>query len=152
MLKGKARSSKVIDLDSKQIEELLKNHEGRINKLEIILASLNGNTHIQSVKEKSVKEFILEKQPKGTYQIGIAIAYYLEKFLKMSSFTIEDLEQGFRDAKEPLPQNLSDLIYKNAKKGLFMESKEQKNDIKSWVLTSSGERLVENNFEKTKTK
>jgi hypothetical protein len=152
MLEGKDKSLKVIDLDLKQIEKLLKNHEGRINKLEITLASLNGKTQIQSTKEKSVKEFILEKQPKGAYQIGIAIAYYLEKYLKRPSFTVEDLEQGFRDAKEPMPQNMSDLIYKNAKKGLFMESKEQKNDIKSWVLTSSGEILVENNFEKTKTK
>ena len=100
-------------------------------------------------KRKSIKEFILEKKPTGIYQIGIAIGYYLEKKLKMSSFTHKDLEQGFRDAKEPLPRNLSDLVYKNVKNGWFMELKEQKNNAKSWVLTSSGERLVENNFEKT---
>jgi len=140
----------VINLDLKQIEELLKNHEERIKKLEF--SATNANLQIQPIKEKSIKEFILEKQPKGTYNLGIAIAYYLEKYLKMSSFTSADLEQGFRDVKEPMPKNIPDLMYKNTKNAFFMEVKEQKNKSKSWVLTNSGEKLVESNFAKLKTK
>ena len=140
----------MIILDLKQVEELLNIHEERIKKIETLIASNNSTFHVP--KEKSIKEFILEKNPKGTYQLGTVIAYYIENYVKISTFTIEDLEQGFKDAKEPLPQNMSDLMYKNTKKGFFMESKELKNGLKSYLLTNTGEKLVENNFTKIKTK
>jgi len=137
-------------MDLKQIEELLKNHEERIKKIEMGLATQNQMDFQKDRKKISIKEFILEKNPKGTYYIGLAIAYYLEKFQGMSSFCIEELEQGFRDAKEPLPKNMSDLTYKNTKNGLMMEAKEQKNNKNAWTLTNTGEKLVENNFQKAK--
>jgi len=137
-------------MDFNQIEELLKNHEDRIKKIEMGLAT-QIQTGIQKERKKvSIKEFILDKKPKGTYHIGLAIAYYLEKFEGMLSFCIEDLEQGFRDAKEPLPKNINDLTYKNTKNGFMMEAKEQKKDKKAWTLTNTGEKLVENNFQKAK--
>ena len=140
----------MIILDLNQVEETLKQHDERLKKIEEQL--LNGGLPIKKGKEKSIKEFILEKNPKGAYNIGIAIAYYLENNAKMSSFNCADVEQGFRDAKEVLPKNIRDLMYKNTKKGYFMEAKELKDNLKAYVLTSSGEKLVENNFEKSSKK
>jgi len=137
-------------MDQNQIEELLKNHDERIKKLELLLQKDNSLNN--SVKEKSIKEFIVEKSPKGTYNTGVAIAYYLEKYRKFSSFTSLDVEQGFRDAKVPLPQNMSDLMYKNTQNAFFMDAKELKNDMKAYVLTLTGEKLVECNFEKSRKK
>jgi len=140
----------VIILDLNQVEETLKQHDERLKKIEEQL--LNGGLPIKKGKEKSIKEFILEKNPKGTYNTGVAIAYYLEKYLQLASFTSLDVEQGFRDAKVPLPHNMSDLMYKNTQSAFFMEAKELKNDVKAYVLTLTGEKLVESNFEKSKKK
>jgi len=139
-------------MDIKQIEETLKNHEVRLKKLEKESSIQSQPEHPNKKKEFSVKEFILEKKPRSVYHIGLVIAYYLEKYRDFPSFNIKDIEQGFREAKEPLPKNMSDLVYKNAKKGLMMEAKEQKEGKKGWILTNTGEKLVENSFQKINEK
>jgi hypothetical protein len=139
----KKRGGEIMDI--KQIEELLKNHEERIAKIESQLTSKD--LRELPTKRKSIKEFILEKKPKGARQIGIVIAYYLEKYENKSSFTVSDLDQGFRDAKEPSPANMNDLTYKNTKSGIFMETKKTETGLKAWTLTNTGEKIVENNFE-----
>jgi hypothetical protein len=139
-----------LKMDLNQIEKILQMHEERIKRLESITSD-SSNSIKNENKELSIKEFMLDKQPKGSYQIGLAIGYFLEKNRGIVSFDIDDLESGFREAKEPLPKNMSDLAYKNTKSGLFMETKEQKNNKKSWVLTNTGERLVMNCFKKVKT-
>lgn len=137
-------------MDITQIEEMLKKHEQRITKIERQL--VGNNLAALPVKRKSIKEFILEKKPKGSRQIGVAIGYYLERYENKSSFTVNDLEQGFHDAKEPAPSNINDLTYKNTKNGLFMETKKTENGLKSWTLTNTGEKLVERNFENLQVK
>jgi len=139
-------------MDIIKIEQLLKNHEERISKLEAD-TSIGKQSESQVIKkELSIKEFILQKKPDGMYQMGLAIGYYFERHQSMSSFTSEDLAEGFRQAKEPLPINLSAVIYKNAERGFLMEAKEKKKNKNAWVLTNSGEKLVENGFQKTNKK
>ena len=50
-------------MDITQIEEMLKKHEQRITKIERQL--VGNNLAALLVKRKSIKEFILEKKPKG---------------------------------------------------------------------------------------
>jgi len=130
-----------------QIKKVLDDHEKRISKLENYLKTK------PEIKRKkiSVKEFILSKRPKSDVQKTRAIAYYLEKYRGFNSFNIKDLEKGFRDAKEKIPKNLGDKIQKNISQGYMMEAEGKKNNLKAWVLTNSGEKNVENNFEKEKS-
>ena len=98
-------------------------------------------------KKLSIKEFILQKKPKSDIQKTLAIGYYLEKFRNFSSFNANDLKKGFREAREKIPPNIPDKIQKNIAKGHMMEADAEKDGLKAYMLTESGEKLVENGFE-----
>lgn len=125
------------------IQKKLEEHESRISKLESFF-----QTKPEAVKKVvSIKEFILSKGPKDDLQKTLTIGYYLEKFVGYSTFNIKDLENGFRSAKETVPRNINDCVYKNIKKGGYlMEAEEKKDRKKAWTLTTSGEKYIENNF------
>lgn len=97
-------------------------------------------------KELSIKEFILSKTPKDDIQKTLVIGYYLEKYNDFSSFNSKDLEDGFRVAKEKVPDNVNYKAIKNIEKGYMMEAKEKKDNLKAWNLTNSGEHFIENNL------
>ena len=128
-----------------EIKKKLEEHEKRISKLESL-----SQTKPETIEKKhSVKEFILSKKPKNDVQRTLTIGYYLEKYENFSSFNVSDLEEGFRTAKEKVP-NIGDKVQKNIKKGHIMDVKEKKDNLKAWVLTSSGEMHVEKDFKQGK--
>jgi len=127
-----------------EVKERLENHEKRISRLERLLTETKPGT---AEKKLSIKEFILQKRPKNDVQKALAVGYFLEKHEEFASFNARDLEKGFRDAREKIPQNVADKIQKNIDKGYMMEMGEKKDDIKAYVLTNSGEQFVEENFE-----
>ena len=137
-------------MDNSQIEQILRNHEDRIGKLEAILSTQEQKISKSPKKEISIKEFILQKKPSSDVRKALTIAYYFEKFRQIQSFTIADIEEGFKEARETIPTNLSDVIAKNVRQGLIMETKERKNGKKTWTVTNSGESFIENNFQKGK--
>jgi hypothetical protein len=124
-----------------ELKRAIQDHERRISELETTLGQKKKQ---QPPKTTSVKEFILEKRPLNDLNKTLTIAYYAEKHRQTSPFTIKDLQQLFRDAREPLPTNLSDAVNKNIAKGYIMEAEDKKDGHKSWTLTSTGERFVEN--------
>ena len=123
-----------------EIKKILNDHEKRIQRLERLFES----KPIQTKKQISIKEFILTKGPKNDVEKTLVIGYYLENFRGLSSFNAKDLEDGFREAKEKVPENINYKVIKNIKKGFMMEAKEKKDKLKAWTLTSTGERFVEN--------
>jgi len=127
-----------------KINKKLDDHEARILKLERLL-----QTKPEVIKKKmSIKEFILQKNPKDDVGKALAIGYYLEKFGGLHSFNSKDIEQGFQEAKEKIPSNVADKIYKNIAKGYIMETKEEKDGMKAYVLTNTGEKYVESGIKK----
>ena len=130
---------------SEGIKKIIDDHEKRIRELEIKLES--GEKPV-TAKPLSLKEFILKKKPIYDVQRTLVIGYFLERHNQFLSFNAKDLEDSFRAAKEPVPANINDKANKNVKNGHMMETKEKKDNMKAWVLTSSGERVVENGFEK----
>jgi hypothetical protein len=70
------------------------------------------------------------------------IGYFLEKFEGLGQFNVNDVEDGFKEAREPAPRNLNEMVNKNIGKGFMMESGE-KDGLKAWNLTNSGEAYVE---------
>lgn len=123
----------------KDLMKKLDDHENRISALEGMPAK---RTQVEG-KKLSVKEFLLTKKPNDDVQRTIVIGYYLEHFESMDRFNVRDLADGFRAAKEPLPTNINDKVNLNIRKGHMMEAKEKKDKSKAWVLTNSGEKLVE---------
>ena len=128
-----------------------KDVEIRFEALEKKVAILENlfKTKPEEIKKiMSIKEFILEKCPTNDLQRTLVLGYYFEKYRGMSSFNVKDLENGFREAKEKVPANINDKVNQNIGKGYLMGSEQKKNNSTSWLLTSSGERLVENGFKK----
>jgi len=119
----------------------------RIVDLENRLAKLEGSKKTTDIDRKklSIKELFRLKKPKNDVQKTLLIGYYLEKYENMTSFNVNDIKNSFRDAKEKLPLNVWDKIQLNLKKG-HMDYMEKKDDLKAYMLTSSGEDYVENDF------
>jgi len=126
-----------------EIKKRLEEHERRISKLEGLP---QGKSAV--AKKSSVKEFILSKKVKDEVQKTLAIGYYLENYEGLTSFNVKDLEGGFRKAKEQIPGNINDKVNLNIAKGHMMDAKEKKDKLKAWVLTNSGEKFVQNDFQK----
>lgn len=129
-----------------RVKKKLEEHDKRLSKLESLFLAKPGAVK----KQVSIKEFIISKKPKDDVQRALAIGYYLEKYEELFSFNVRDLEKGFRDAKEKIPKNINLCVIANIRKGHMMEAKEKKDNLKAWVLTNSGEKYVEGNFEKAK--
>lgn len=127
-----------------EIKKKLKEYEERISKLESV-----SQTKPETVKKKiSIKEFILSKKPKNDVQKTLAVGYYLEKYENISPFNVKDLERDFIAAREKVPKNIGDKVQKNIKKGHMMEFKEEKDNLKTWILTNSGEKYIGSDFKK----
>lgn len=132
----------VLDEEIAKIMSKLEEHEKRISIIEKVF-----QTRPEAVKKRiSIKEFILSKKAKDDVQRTLSIGYYLEKYEALSSFNVRDLEKGFRDAKEKVPNNINLCVIANIRKGHMMEEKGKKDRLKAWVLTNSGEGYLENDF------
>ncbi len=125
-----------------EIEKRIQDHEKRISDLEKLLQSKPDGIK----KKMSIKEFLLTKGAKDDQQRTLTIGYFLEKYENMTLFNAKDLEKSFRDAKQKPPQNINDKVNKNIQKGYMMEASEAKDSKKAWVLTNTGEEIVESNF------
>lgn len=126
--------------------------EKRIGNLELMCKSeipqhVSPGSHI-TVKQISPKEFLLQKSANSDVERTFYLAYYLEIVKGDSSFNVDSLRETFKLAKTPTPTNLNDCINKNITKDLFMETGDKKDDKKSWALTATGEKSVENDLNK----
>ncbi|MBE2228387.1 MAG: hypothetical protein IAE93_13615 [Ignavibacteria bacterium] len=129
------------------IEKRIADLEVRVNDLESLLAEKPAKIH----KQQSLREFFLEINPQKDIQKAATICYYLEKHQGLNSMNVSDLEDGYREAKETVPKdNLAYKFFMLVKKGLLMEAKEKKDGMKAYVLTNTGENVVENKFNVSK--
>lgn len=118
--------------------------EQRLEALESIVKSGSSS---KRTKPKSIKEFYLEVGPKSGVNKTLVIAYYLEIYKDYKSFTVKEIEKGFKEAREKAPDNTSLSVYMNADKGYFVEV-ERKNGNKAYELTKTGIKFVEDGLKK----
>ncbi|MEO5950206.1 MAG: hypothetical protein ABIQ04_02040 [Candidatus Saccharimonadales bacterium] len=132
---------------STDIETRLTSLESRVAALESARAdSTRTGTNLKSAKPQSAKEFLIGLKLGTAVEKTAALGYFVETVSQVGPFNVDDIESAFRSAKEKVPTNIGDMVNKNIKKGLFMEHREKKGGKKSWVLTSTGETLAENDF------
>jgi len=124
--------------------------EERVAKLETQTVHVSTEDQVIKNKAQSLREYINEKQPKTANDHGLVIGYFIETIKQQGSFNIDDLRNGFRDAKIPAPQNISDMVNKNIAKGYIMVDTSQPGPKRSWVLTNSGEKKIEAGLGKDK--
>ncbi len=98
-------------------------------------------TNIKLNKPISAKEFLLQKQPKTNIEKAVCLAYYYEHNKGITAWAVKDVVDWFRDAKETVPVNPSDVIFKCRGKGWVMEVEE------GYTITNMGEKMVESNFQ-----
>jgi hypothetical protein len=135
---------------SENLEVKIKQLEERVSILEHRLAggsvntSLGAVTDVKSVdKRVSIKEFLYENEPKNDVQRTLLIGYFLEHLKGYSSFNKSDIEDQYRAAKVPVPKNINDKVNMCIKNRFMMENDELKDGMKSWVLTMTGEKTVQ---------
>ena len=130
------------DLKINNLEKKIAEVEKRLSRIEDAISV--GNVQKIKAKNLSIKEFILAKKPKDDSQKILAIAYFLEKYDGLSSFNAKDLVGGFEKAKEKMPANINDRVNKIiGNTGYIMEAREKKDNLKTWTLTNSGERFID---------
>lgn len=130
---------------NKTIEQRMEELENRVAVLEGIPSQGAMPSALKS-KKMSAKEFLITKEPKTDTQKTLALAFHLEHIEGMKSFNATDIEVIFHSAKEKLPININDAVNKNIARGFIMEAQEKKDAKKAWVLTTTGEKFVENDF------
>ena len=134
---------KILDQLIKSVDKL----KSQVTKLEAIVdTSQKEQRKKKQEKKLSVKEFLRSKKLKSDVQKTLALGYYLENHEQMLPFNVDDLRKGFNAAKESKPSNIHAFINQNIINGHIMECPEKKDKKKAYVLTNSGEKFVENNF------
>ena len=136
-----------------QTDQVLIEIKERLGRMEERLAKLEGSKQkeLKTFKKViSINEFIGSQKLSGDVQRTLAVGYYLEKHEGLSSFNAKDLVGAYRKLKIPKSQNINFnyKAIKNIQQGYMMETREKKDKQKAWVLTLSGEKYVENGFQK----
>lgn len=132
--------------DTKNNEDRVSALEERVNKLEKFIFYPSDNRDVAIGKKLSIKEFLLTKNIDNDVKRTLALAYFMEKFESIKSFNTDDLKKYYQLAKHPLPLNPNDKVNQGIKGGFLMETETKKDSKKSWTLTSTGEKIVEDNF------
>jgi hypothetical protein len=128
--------------EGSELRKVIAEQEARIRRLEAMLeGEKEGPT-----KRISLKEFVLSKEPDSDVQRVLTFGYYLEKYDGLEAFNYEDLKRAFRMAAESLPGNLRETVRKNVTKGHLMETGQKKGGSKTWMLTNTGEKVVDEGF------
>ena len=136
---------------NKTIEQKVEELERRVAKLETESSPIHSNSLPNPKKKKmSPQEFLAPKDAQTEVKKVLVFGYYLEHIEGYESFNAADLVSIFRSAKEKPPKNINDVINKNINPGKFiMDAASKKDDKKAWVLTSTGEKHVEEELKKS---
>lgn len=95
-----------------------------------------------SDKALSVREFIRTFDLSKHTDYVLAFGYYLEKHSGAKSFTPADINSLYYEAKLE-SSNTSQMLIQNIKRGFVMEEKNSDGGRKRYLLTSSGEKYIE---------
>jgi hypothetical protein len=135
-------------MESGSLEDIMKRLveiEARVSKLEQLQSVKGINPEdfpLNSEKKLSIREFVNLISPKNSVEKVLAIAYYKEVIQSITPFTVKDIADGFKESKEPAPDNINLPIYYNVQKGYLMENNSSESKLKSWELTNTGIKVV----------
>ena len=131
------------DFVEKKVAEFLKKPPVHASNLEAAPVAV-APTHAPQSKSKpqSPSQFFKSINPKTDNDRVLTAAYFLEKFRNVQSATSTEIRELIKDAKRPPPNNTSEAINQNIRKGFLMTGGDREGRT-AYVLTSDGETLVE---------
>lgn len=100
---------------------------------------------LTGAKEFSLAEFLRQTEPSNHFHRITSIGYFLEKVRGQSAFTRVDIVKAYEEAKErysSIPNVYRD-VGKCVSRGLLMQKKGESSGEESYVVTSSGDKWVE---------
>jgi len=98
-------------------------------------------------KPLSAREFLSSRAAEAAVDKALVIAVWLERN-GTAGLTTSEISSGFEAAKEPLTSNPSDLLYQNGRRGFMAPNRGKKGGAKTWYVTTSGEKFVEDGLKK----
>jgi hypothetical protein len=95
-----------------------------------------------SSKPKSPAQFFKSINPRTDNDRVLIAAFFLEKFRNAQSATSTEIRDLIKDAKIPPPNNTSEAINQNIRKGFLMTGGDREGKT-AFVLTTDGETKVD---------
>ncbi len=96
----------------------------------------------QQLRAESLGEFLSKIPSRSQVDTALAAGYFLLKYKNTDSFTEKDLESLFAQARYP-KGNIHLAIIGNIRKGRMIDSGEQRDNLKVFVISRLGEEYVE---------
>jgi len=135
-----------------RIEGRLQSVEQRLHDLERQSKGTGAALPAVPDKKLSLREFLRKVEPRSYPEKTLAVLFHQEIVRQQGGAALDHIRAGYRRAKERLPRNLSDSVYKCVKRGWLMEipDAEERNTV--WEVTATGieeirNRLGEEGFE-----
>jgi hypothetical protein len=92
----------------------------------------------------SLMEFVLAKgNPTKHTDRAVLFAYWLFKKENMCSFNSTDISDCYDQTRIVKPQNIPDIVNQIQGQGLVTPVKEEKEGKKAWVITTTGEKYID---------
>jgi len=153
-----------VDINStyEKIENLDKKKNVRGSKKHSVVFTVQGSTHTFRIpyratstvpdfysalvermhvgKNPTIDEFLLEREPRNDEEKTLFVAFYLDKFHSLRSFTASDLENGFKESEGGIPRDLQGKIKWNVKKGFLFQTDDS---VPTYSITTLGRSQVE---------
>jgi hypothetical protein len=125
---------------SNEVEELrveLAELKERVTELE---TRLNGQT--ESEAAGGIRDFVESFNPSSHTERSLCIGYYFESYRGKESFTVEDIEEGYRECRVQPATNMSDVLGRMEDRNwLLRDGKDGQTQL--WRLTANALETVE---------
>jgi len=119
---------------SNEVEELrtqMNQLEERVNELE---RRLDGD--VEPEANEGIREFVESLNPSSHTERALGVAYYLETYRDKETFTVSDIEDGYRECRVKPASNMSDVLGRMAERDwLLRDGKEGQTQL--WRLTAT---------------
>ena len=134
---------------------MAKDLEARVADLENRVSALEEAFHTspipieEKMRDTSANEFLREKGVTNTtsaVNTVLAIAVFNDRFRGADSFSVSDLSDLIRDARQKPPTNINDCINRNISKGYMAVDKRGGGRKKRWYVTNSGRDFVDDDL------
>jgi len=91
----------------------------------------------------SIREFLIQKNPENDIMKCFYILGYLETFKGYETINAKDIEGGLREARQIIPSQLHNKLFRLVERGYIMEAAVKKDNLKAYILTNTGLNFLE---------
>lgn len=129
---------------SEEVEELQSQVEDLQERVTELEQRLNEGGSTDDAGD--IREFVESFDPSSHTERSLAIAYYLETYRERENFTVNDIEEGYRECRVQAAGNLSDVLGRMEDNNwLLRDGKENRKQL--WRLTANGLDKLEEEIE-----